>query len=59
MSPFDWLRAGLVLQKTKVYQSDFNVQRGFLVGVNYKKVEVTGYVFNPDKKKPTFVTSVV
>jgi hypothetical protein len=58
VSPFDWLRAGLVLQKTKVYQSDFNVQRGFLVGVNYKKVEVTGYVFNPDKKKPTFVTSV-
>lgn len=58
VSPIDWLPAGLVLQKTQVYKSELNVQRGFLVGVNYKHVEVTGHVFNPDKNKPTFVISV-
>jgi hypothetical protein len=58
LSPVDWLRAGLVAQRTRAYESDLDIQRGFLVGLSYKQVEVAGYVFNPDKDKPTYVISV-
>jgi hypothetical protein len=58
VSPVDWLRAGLVAQRTRAYESELDIQRGFLVGLSYKKVEVAGHVFNPDKDKPTYVISV-
>jgi hypothetical protein len=58
LSPVDWLRAGLVAQRTRAYESELDIQRGFLVGLSYKQVEVAGYVFNPDKDKPTYVISV-
>lgn len=45
--PLKWLRVGGVAQHTKVFQTQFDVQRGFLVGVNYKALEFTTYVFNP------------
>jgi hypothetical protein len=53
-APIDPLRVGLVIQRTKVYQTDFDIQRGFLVGISYKRVEFTTYVFNPDDE-PTVV----
>jgi hypothetical protein len=58
VSPVDWLRAGLVAQRTRAYESELDIQRGFLVGLSYKQVEVAGHVFNPDKDKPTYVISV-
>ncbi len=45
-SPLDWLQLGLVAQRTKTYQTSLDTQRGFLVGVSHKNVEVTSYVFN-------------
>jgi hypothetical protein len=57
-SPTPWLRIGLVAQRTRAYESELDVQRGFLVGMTYKQVGVTGYVFNPDKNSPTYVISV-
>ncbi len=45
-SPLDWLRAGLAIQRTKAYQSELDIQRGFLVGATYRKVDFTTYVFN-------------
>ena len=53
--PVDWLRLGLVVQRTKVYQTEFDIQRGFLVGVAYKNATFTTYVFNPDASQPTVV----
>jgi len=44
----NWLRVGGVAQHTKAYHTSFDLQRGFLAGVNYKKWEFTTYVFNPD-----------
>jgi hypothetical protein len=41
-----------------VYESELDTQRGFLVGLSYKGVEVTAHVFNPDKNKPTSVMAV-
>ena len=53
-APIDSFRIGLAIQRTKVYQTEFDIQRGFLVGVSYKRVEFTTYVFNPDDE-PTVV----
>jgi hypothetical protein len=54
-TPMEWLRIGLVVQRTKVYETDFDIQRGFLVGVSYKRASFTTYVFNPDASQPTVV----
>ena len=58
ISPVDWLRAGAVIQRTRVYKTDRDVQRGILVGFSYKFVNVTTYVFNPDDSKPVVVVAV-
>lgn len=54
----DWVRAGLVIQRTKAYQTDLDVQRGFLVGVNHKNVNFTTYVFNAGWTDPTVVLTL-
>ena len=45
-SPLHWLQVGLVSQRTRVYQTGLDVQRGVLAGVTYKKVNFTTNVFN-------------
>ena len=39
--PVDWLRFGLVVQRTRDYETDFDIQHGLLVGVTYKQLNVT------------------
>lgn len=58
LAPLDWFRFGLVTQRTRVYKTDREIQRGLLAGFSYKRVDLTGYVFNPDDSKPTFVIAV-
>jgi hypothetical protein len=57
LAPTDWFRFGGVVQRTKLYETSFDIQRGFLVGFSYKRVDLTTYVFNPGNK-PTFVVAV-
>jgi hypothetical protein len=57
-SPLEWLRLGLVVQRTKVYETEFDIQRGLLVGLAYKSASFTAYVFNPDASRPTVVLGV-
>lgn len=57
-SPWDWLRGGLVIQRTKAYKSDLDIQRGFLVGVSYRKIDFTTFVFNLGWTDPTVVLAV-
>jgi len=57
-SPWEWFHTGLVVQRTKAYKSDLDVQRGFLVGVSYKRVDLTTYVFNLGWTDPTIVLAV-
>jgi hypothetical protein len=45
--PTEWLRAGVVTQRTRVYRTERDVQRGVLLGVTVKKVDATVYFFNP------------
>jgi hypothetical protein len=54
-SPNDWLRLGLVAQRTKAFQTKLDTQRGFLVGFNHKKAEFTTYIFNAGWTTPTVV----
>jgi hypothetical protein len=56
--PVDWFRFGLAIQRTKAYQTDLDIQRGFLVGFSYKKVDFTTYVFNWGWTDPTVVLAV-
>ena len=49
VSPVEWWRAGLVIQRTKVYETEFDIQRGLLAGFSYKRLDVTGHLFNPDE----------
>lgn len=55
--PVDWFRFGAVVQRTKLYRTDFDIQRGFLAGLSFKRVNLTTYVFNPEDK-PTYVFGV-
>ncbi len=56
--PADWFRVGLVTERTRAYASEREIQRGLLVGVSYKNLQTTTYVFNPDDSKPIVVFSV-
>lgn len=58
LSPEDWFRFGMVTQRTRLYQSDREIQRGVLVGFSYKSVDLTGYLLNPDESRPTGVIAV-
>ena len=53
-SPLDWLRFGLVGQRTMVYQSDRDIQRGLFAQVIYRKATLGAYVFNPDDSDNRF-----
>ena len=55
LAPTDWFRFGGVVQRTKLYETEFDIQRGFLLGFSYKNVDLTGYIFNPFEGTPTFV----
>jgi hypothetical protein len=58
ISPVEWLRAGLVSQKTRVYRTPLDIQRGFLVGATWKSWTLTVYVFNAGWTDPTTVVSL-
>ena len=54
LSPWEWLRFGLVGQRTMVYQSDRDIQRGFFAQVKYKIATLGVYIFNPDDSDNRF-----
>lgn len=47
-SPLEWLRFGLVGQRTRVYHSDRDIQRGGFAQLMVGKATLGVYVFNPD-----------
>ena len=58
VAPVDWCRFGLVVQRTKAYDTDFDIQRGFFAGASYRRADVTAYVFYPDAGRPAVVVGV-
>ena len=57
-SPWEWLSVGLVSQRTRVYQTGLDIQRGVFVGFTYKALSLNVYVFNPGWETPTVVSSL-
>ena len=54
ITPFEWLRFGIVTQRTMVYQSERDIQRGFFAQVMYHKATLGFYIFNPDDSESRF-----
>lgn len=52
VSPTEWLSLGLVAQRTRVFDTDVEVDRGLLVGFHVRSVSATVYVFNLDQDDP-------
>ena len=47
----DFLRAGLVVQRTRTYESGLDVQRGLLVELSRGRLSVGFHWFNPDRSE--------
>jgi len=58
LAPSERIRFGLVVQRTRAYQTERDVQRGLIVGYSYRRAELTFCLFNPDDDKPTTAFSV-
>jgi hypothetical protein len=56
--PLEWLRAGLVSQRTRAYQTPLNIQRGLLIRASIKSWTLGVYIFNFGWTEPTVVASV-
>ena len=54
-SPADWIRVGLVGQRTRRYETEVEIQRGLLVGSSYKRLTCTLYYLNPFDDSPFLV----
>jgi len=55
LAPTDWFRLGMVVQRTKLRETKFDLERGFLAGFSYRQFSVTTYVFNPGASQPSIV----
>jgi hypothetical protein len=47
----DWLRAGLVVQRTRTYESGLDLQRGLLVELSRGSLSFGFHWFNPDRSE--------
>ncbi len=56
--PTDWLRAGLVTQRTNTARLPREIQRGLLAGVAVGRFEGAAYFFNPGSDDRYYVVSV-
>ena len=57
LAPTERWRVGFVAQRTRVYETDFDIQRGLLLGASLGRLDLTAYVLNPDET-PTLVLAV-
>jgi hypothetical protein len=58
ISPWEWLRLGLVGQRTNAYETDVEFQRGLLAGVAWRWLTLTAYVFDLDQDHQPVVLSL-
>jgi hypothetical protein len=56
--PVEWLRAGLVGQRTRAYGGERDFQRGPFVQASWRRVTVGGFWFNPGSSDQVFVLSI-
>ena len=58
VSPVGWLRVGAAIQRSLVFQTSLDVQRGFFAGVGLGVLNLTFYEFNLGWISPTFVVAL-
>ncbi len=58
LAPWEWLRVGLVGQRTRLYESGREFSGGVLAGVTFERFNLTGYAFNLDESDPLWVIGV-
>ena len=58
-SPADWLRLGIVVERTQASGFSSDVRRGPLIGFRYKEVNLTTYWLAPGSNEATFVFAVM
>ena len=51
VAPVEWLRFGLVAQRTRAYETGLDVQRGLLVELSRGSLSFGFHWFNPDRKE--------
>ncbi len=56
--PWEWLRAGMVVQRTRVFHTAREVVLGPLLGVNFWKLDLTAYWFQPGGIDQFFVAAI-
>ena len=54
----DWLYAGISLQRTRLYQSDVDIQSGLLVGTSLMDIDITTYFYNPFVDDPFLILTL-
>ncbi|HPH45537.1 MAG TPA: hypothetical protein PKU83_00925 [Chryseolinea sp.] len=57
-SPTDWLWFGISGQRTRLYQTDLDIQRGLLIGAGVKNLELTTYCYNLGFDDPFFLITL-
>lgn len=58
VSPWDWLRLGMAVQRTRVFHTPREVILGPLVGVSVWKLDLSAYWFQPGGTAQTVVATV-
>jgi len=56
-APAEWFRFGVATQRTRLYQTEHDIQRGLIVGFTWNWLDLAGYLFNPDDSKPVVLLS--
>jgi len=51
VAPVDWLRVGLVTQRTRTYETRLDIQRGLLIELSRGSLSFGFHWFNPDRKE--------
>jgi hypothetical protein len=54
----EWLRGGIVTQRTRVLRTPRDIQRGLLIGAAVSRIESAFYLFNPGSTDQFIVVSV-
>ena len=55
VSPLAWLRVGIVGQRSRVHESERDIQRGGFAQLTSGRLTLGAYVFNPDDSADRFV----
>jgi hypothetical protein len=56
--PVEWLRAGLVAQRTRSYGGERDIQRGPFAQVTWRRLTLGGFWFNPGSSDQVLVVSI-